>query len=109
MTSQEDYDKLGNDLLRKTPARTGVFLLSILAEEFPPFSTYHSLSDYLVSEEDTEISEEVPHTINWLRNKDLLPVTSGQGQENYRKLFSKAIKRKTHLGRAFRAKQRVDY
>ncbi len=73
------------DLLRKTPALTGVFLLSVMTKKFPSVSTCHFLGDDFVSKKsETKIPEEVPHMINWLKNKNLLPVTSGQGRENYR-------------------------
>jgi len=46
--------------------------------------------------------------MNWLKDKNLLPVTNGQGRRNYRKVvFKIKPKRKTHLGRAFQARQRV--
>jgi hypothetical protein len=61
VTSKEDTQKLGINLLRKTPALTGVFLLSVLAEQFPSVSTCHSLSDDFVSKKETKVSEEVPH------------------------------------------------
>jgi hypothetical protein len=47
------------------------------------------LSNNSVSKKDTKIPEEVPHTINWLKNKNLLPMTRGQGRRNYRKVVFK--------------------
>ena len=61
-SSKEEYAKIRENLLRKTPALTGVFLLSILAKHFSASPTCHLLSDDSVPKKDTEVSEEVPHS-----------------------------------------------
>lgn len=64
MSSKEECFEKEIDLLRKTPARTGVFLLTITTEIFPTFSPCHFFSDESASKKiDTDIIEEVPHAL----------------------------------------------
>ena len=64
MSSKEEYFEKEIDLLRKTPALTGVFLLTMVTQIFTSFSPCHFFSDESTSKNrDADIVEEVPHTL----------------------------------------------
>jgi len=46
-----------------------LLLLSVLTEKFSPSPTCHSLSDHSVSEQDTQVWEEISHMLRGLKTK----------------------------------------